>query len=280
MCGVERSSPLGAEARAPGACRAIVMAELAALRDEFPAVRVDVAYRSGSRPTPAAMARLIGPRSLTATRSGPTAIRTSRPHRPRAGGANIRSRDVARIGASSLWERSKSGTRTSCSRPRTSCPSRCLLRDALRVVLVLAAAAPERFPAAAARFGARLVSERRLSVARPSWRSRRCRRLAVRTASRGEALCVLLERHHETEAAGYLEEWLQASAECGKAASGMYSPSQNACPSAESLDEPPPGIAGPAGFIIASTSLQRTRTRRPTRIAGRDPWSIQLRTVC
>ena len=38
---------------------AIVMAELAALRDEFPAVRVDVAYRSGSRPTPAAMARLI-----------------------------------------------------------------------------------------------------------------------------------------------------------------------------------------------------------------------------
>ena len=38
---------------------AIIMAELAALRDEFPAVRVDVVYRSGSRPTPAAMARLI-----------------------------------------------------------------------------------------------------------------------------------------------------------------------------------------------------------------------------
>ena len=38
---------------------AIVMAELAALRDESPTVRVDVAYRSGSRPTPAAMARLI-----------------------------------------------------------------------------------------------------------------------------------------------------------------------------------------------------------------------------
>src|SRR5947209_19342758 len=44
-------------------------------------------------------------------------------------------------------------------------PKPMLLRDALRVVLVLAAAAPERFPAAAARFGARLVSERRLSVA-------------------------------------------------------------------------------------------------------------------
>jgi hypothetical protein len=38
---------------------AIVMAELAVLRGEFPAVRVDVAYRSVSRPTPAAMARLI-----------------------------------------------------------------------------------------------------------------------------------------------------------------------------------------------------------------------------
>ncbi|MGH2894286.1 MAG: hypothetical protein ACRDPM_13630 [Solirubrobacteraceae bacterium] len=38
---------------------AIVMAELAHLRDEFPAVRVDVAYRCASRPTPATMARLI-----------------------------------------------------------------------------------------------------------------------------------------------------------------------------------------------------------------------------
>src|SRR5436305_9754930 len=44
-------------------------------------------------------------------------------------------------------------------------PKPMLLRDALRVVLVLAAAAPERFPPAAARFGARLVSERKLSVA-------------------------------------------------------------------------------------------------------------------
>ena len=38
---------------------AIVMAELAVLREEFPAVRVDVAYRSASKPCPAAMARLI-----------------------------------------------------------------------------------------------------------------------------------------------------------------------------------------------------------------------------
>lgn len=38
---------------------AIVMAELAGLRDEFPAVRVVVTYRCATRPTPAIMARLI-----------------------------------------------------------------------------------------------------------------------------------------------------------------------------------------------------------------------------
>jgi hypothetical protein len=38
---------------------AIVMAELAHLREEFPAVRVDVAYRCATRPTPLTMARLI-----------------------------------------------------------------------------------------------------------------------------------------------------------------------------------------------------------------------------
>jgi hypothetical protein len=38
---------------------AIVMAELAALRDKFPAVRVDVHLRAQTRPTPAQMARLI-----------------------------------------------------------------------------------------------------------------------------------------------------------------------------------------------------------------------------
>ena len=41
-------------------------------------------------------------------------------------------------------------------------PKPILLRDALRVVLVLATNAPDRFPTVAARFGARLVSERRL----------------------------------------------------------------------------------------------------------------------
>ena len=102
---------------------------------------------------------------------------------------------------------------SSCSRPRTSCPSRCLLRDALRVVLVLAAAAPERFPAAAARFGARLVSERRLSVAEDLLAFAALQTLGgPDRGPGGEALCVLLEHHHKNEAARYLEEWLQASA--------------------------------------------------------------------
>jgi hypothetical protein len=39
--------------------RTIVMAELAALREEFPGVRVDVHLRTRRRPTPAEMARLI-----------------------------------------------------------------------------------------------------------------------------------------------------------------------------------------------------------------------------
>jgi hypothetical protein len=38
---------------------AIVMAELAALREEFPAVRVEVHLRAATQPTPAEMARLI-----------------------------------------------------------------------------------------------------------------------------------------------------------------------------------------------------------------------------
>ncbi len=37
----------------------MVMVELAALREEFPAVRVEVHLRAATRPTPAEMARLI-----------------------------------------------------------------------------------------------------------------------------------------------------------------------------------------------------------------------------
>ena len=83
------------------------------------------------------------------------------------------------------------------------------LRDALRIVLVLAAAAPDQFPAAAARFGARLVSERRLPLEEAQLVFAALGTLAgVERAAGGEALCTVLERRGETEAAHYLEEWL------------------------------------------------------------------------
>ena len=92
-------------------------------------------------------------------------------------------------------------------------PKPMLLRDALRVVLVLAGRAPERFPAAASRFGARLVSERRLSVTEAQLAFAALQTLAgPEREPGGEALCALLERHREIEAARYLEEWLQGSA--------------------------------------------------------------------
>ena len=91
-------------------------------------------------------------------------------------------------------------------------PKPMLLRDALRVVLVLAVSAPERFSAAAARFGARLVSERRLSVAEAQLAFAALQTLAGPKRELGaEALCALLERHHEVDAARYLEEWVQRS---------------------------------------------------------------------
>ena len=90
-------------------------------------------------------------------------------------------------------------------------PKPMLLRDALRVVLVFAVAAPE-LPAAAARFGARLISERRLSVAEAQLAFAALQTLAGPDREPGaEALCAVLERHHETEAAQYLEQWLRRS---------------------------------------------------------------------
>jgi len=90
-------------------------------------------------------------------------------------------------------------------------PQPVLLRDALRVVLVLAAAAPERYAPAAARFGARLVNERRLSVAEAQLAFAALQTLAgPEPLAGGQALCVLLERNGERDAARYLEEWLKA----------------------------------------------------------------------
>jgi hypothetical protein len=85
------------------------------------------------------------------------------------------------------------------------------LRDALRVLLVLAAADPGRYPLAAARFGARLVTERNLSVAEAQLAFAALQTLSGSDPlAGGEALCVLLEQHSERDGARYLDEWLRA----------------------------------------------------------------------
>jgi hypothetical protein len=90
-------------------------------------------------------------------------------------------------------------------------PRPVLLRDALRVLLVLAAADLDRYPSAAGRFGARLVVERKLSVAEAQLAFAALQTLCGSDPlAGGEALCVLLEQHGERDAARYLEEWLNA----------------------------------------------------------------------
>src|SRR5450755_2149723 len=84
-------------------------------------------------------------------------------------------------------------------------PRPVLLRDALRVPLVLVAADRDRFLPAAARFAARLVNERRLSVAEAQLVFAALQTLASsEPLAGGEALCVLLEHHGERDAAGYV----------------------------------------------------------------------------
>jgi hypothetical protein len=90
-------------------------------------------------------------------------------------------------------------------------PRPVLLRDALRVLLVLATADPDRFPPPAARLGARLVNERRLSVIEAQLVFAALQTLpSPEPLAGGEALCVLLEHHGERDAARYLAEWLRA----------------------------------------------------------------------
>jgi hypothetical protein len=89
-------------------------------------------------------------------------------------------------------------------------PRPVLLRDALRVLLVLAVADHGRYPPAAARFGARLVAERKLSVAEAQLVFAALQTLpGSDPLAGGEALCVLLEQHGERDGARYLEEWLR-----------------------------------------------------------------------
>ncbi len=80
------------------------------------------------------------------------------------------------------------------------------LRDALRILLVLAGGDPERFPTAAARFGARLVKEHRLSVTEAQLAFAALATLVTPEPVAGaEALSALLERHDQREASRYLD---------------------------------------------------------------------------
>jgi hypothetical protein len=84
------------------------------------------------------------------------------------------------------------------------------LRDALRIVLVLLGSEPDRYPAAAARFGARLVTERRLTVTEAALCFAALQSLRSEDPVAGaDALCALLEHHDEATAAGYLGDWIQ-----------------------------------------------------------------------
>jgi hypothetical protein len=83
------------------------------------------------------------------------------------------------------------------------------LRDAVRILLVFATDDPARFPVAAARFGSRLVSERRLSIADAQLAFAALATLTSQDPTAGaETLSILLERHGERRAAEYLGEWL------------------------------------------------------------------------
>ena len=85
------------------------------------------------------------------------------------------------------------------------------LRDAVRILLVLATSEPARFPVAAARFGSRLVSERRLSIADAQLTFAALATLTSQDPTAGaETLSILLERHGEGRAAGYVGDWLSA----------------------------------------------------------------------
>ena len=85
------------------------------------------------------------------------------------------------------------------------------LPDAIRILLVLATGDRDRFPAAAARFGARLVSERGLSVVEAQLAFAALAALITPEPDAGATtLCMVLERHGERRAAGFVADWLRA----------------------------------------------------------------------
>jgi hypothetical protein len=97
-------------------------------------------------------------------------------------------------------------------------PRPALLRDALRVVLVLAIADRDRYAPAAARFGARLVSERKLSVAEAQLAFAALPTLpGADPFAGGEALSVLLDRHGRARGGTLLGGVAQSSRRIGAA---------------------------------------------------------------
>jgi hypothetical protein len=89
-------------------------------------------------------------------------------------------------------------------------PKPILPRDALRILLVLIAGEPDRFPAAAARYGARLATERQLTLAEAQLAYTALTMLSSpEPGAAGAALETLLEHHGEHEAAEHLADWLR-----------------------------------------------------------------------
>jgi hypothetical protein len=83
------------------------------------------------------------------------------------------------------------------------------LQHAIRVLLVLAVGDPARFPAAASRFGLRLVQDCRLGLADAQLAFAALGSLASESPQAGaQALCTLLERDGEREAARHLGNWI------------------------------------------------------------------------
>lgn len=85
------------------------------------------------------------------------------------------------------------------------------LRDALAILLVLLDRESERYASAAARFAARLVTERRLSLTEAQLTYAALQALATaEPIAGGEALAAVLEQHGELDAARRLTEWLSS----------------------------------------------------------------------
>jgi hypothetical protein len=87
------------------------------------------------------------------------------------------------------------------------------LQHAIRVLLVLATGDPERFPAAAARFGLRVVQECGLGLADAQLAFAALGTLGTADPVAGaETLCTLLARHGHAETARYLGDWVRQRA--------------------------------------------------------------------